>query len=72
MHTSTFDIEGLGRVTVHYNSDYSGMAIVSWEKCSVEIPAGILTAAAQDEIERLRDELEAERADYNGDRLGPS
>jgi hypothetical protein len=60
---------GIGRVNVHHNSDYSGMAIVSWSHWSVEIPAGILVAAAEQEVQRLRDELESEREDRRNERL---
>lgn len=60
MHTFATIVEGVGRVTVHHNSDYSGMAIVQWGRWSVEIPAGILLAAAQAEVTSLREELEAQ------------
>jgi hypothetical protein len=52
MHTRTFDLGDNKHVTVAFNPDFSGMAVVRWGDVmtgqSVEIPAIVLTVGVAD------------------------
>ena len=57
MHTRTFESIDYGQVRAHYNSDYSGMAQVTWWDDwarGVRVPAIILTANRAELLDMLK------------------